>query len=168
MQQSYTDIIFNSGDLAGADERPRGNDCRLQPLGARVWFPGSGSRDCSCSGSRAAWVLAGVASRHGRSSAGNIDQALRATRSIGVATGVLNTWAHDPAALASRWARWSDEWQRRLLVGLGVSHASRVDTSSSGPYRQPLAHMAGYLTALNGFGLGHDARILAALGPSML
>ena len=54
---------------------------------------------------------------------GAIEVLFGATPRIVVATGILNVWMHEPAEVAQRRASWSDGWQRRFLLGLGVSHA---------------------------------------------
>ncbi len=95
---------------------------------------------------------------------------LEATRSIMVATGILNLWMHDPAETAAGFARLSAAHPGRFLLGIGASHAPIVDRTDPGRYRQPLAAMAAYLDALDTAEppVPAEARVLAALGPKML
>jgi probable F420-dependent oxidoreductase len=87
-----------------------------------------------------------------------------------VATGILNVWMHTAADVAARRASWSDEWQRRSLFGLGVSHAPLIDRDEPGRYAKPYSVMVEYLDGLDAAAvpLPADARVLAALGPRML
>jgi probable F420-dependent oxidoreductase len=89
---------------------------------------------------------------------------LGATRTVALATGILNIWMHDAAAVAAGAAALG----ARFLLGLGASHAPIVDEGEPGRYRRPLSTMAAYLDALDAAGLGADRRVLAALGPRML
>jgi probable F420-dependent oxidoreductase len=95
---------------------------------------------------------------------------LEATRSVVVATGILNLWTHDPVETADGFARLSGAHPGRFLLGIGASHAAIVDRTESARYRRPLAAMAAYLDALE---LAEppvpaEGRVLAALGPKML
>jgi probable F420-dependent oxidoreductase len=101
---------------------------------------------------------------------GSVEHLLRATPRIVVATGILNVWMHDPAEVAARRASWSDAWQRRFLLGLGVSHAPLIDHGHPGRYQKPFSKMVEFLDALDGseFPFPVDARVLAALRPRML
>lgn len=101
---------------------------------------------------------------------GSVELLLRATPRITVATGILNVWMQDPVEVARRRASWSDAWQRRLTLGLGVSHASLVDRGHPGRYRKPYSRMVDFLDALDraAVPIPNDARVLAALRPRML
>ena len=95
---------------------------------------------------------------------------LAATRSIPVATGILNIWMHDPAAVTAGVAALDRAHGERLLLGLGASHASVVDPVYPGRYARPFSAMVDYLDALDAQPqpLPPARRILAALGPRML
>ncbi len=99
-----------------------------------------------------------------------VETLLAATTRIDVATGILNIWMHDPADVARRRASWSDEWQRRFVLGLGVSHAPLIDHENPGRYNKPFSKMVEYLDDLDGAEppFPADARVLAALKPKML
>jgi probable F420-dependent oxidoreductase len=95
---------------------------------------------------------------------------LGATRSITVATGILNLWMHDAAETAERHHDFVAEHGPRFLVGIGVSHAPLIDAAEAGRYRRPLARTAEYLDGLDAaeHPLQAKDRVLAALGPKML
>jgi probable F420-dependent oxidoreductase len=95
---------------------------------------------------------------------------MTAAPTIGVATGILNIWMHDAAEVARQRATWRDDWQRRFLLGLGVSHAPLVDHGNPGRYKQPYSKMVHYLDALDRAAepVPSEARVLAALRPRML
>jgi len=101
---------------------------------------------------------------------GSVEVLLRATTNAVVATGILNVWMHEPAEVAQRRASWSDAWQRRFLLGLGVSHAVLIDHENPGRYAKPYSKMVDYLDGLDGADVPFpvDARVLAALRPKML
>jgi probable F420-dependent oxidoreductase len=100
----------------------------------------------------------------------SIEHVLRATPRITVATGILNIWMHEPADVAGWRASWSEEWQRRFLLGLGVSHAVLIDHAEPGRYAKPYSKMVEYLDGLDTAEVPFpaDARVLAALRPKML
>jgi probable F420-dependent oxidoreductase len=91
--------------------------------------------------------------------------ALRATRSVTVATGILSVWQHAPDRVAAERAQLADAYGGRFLLGLGISHAALVEQ-----YRRPLATMRGYLEALDAAAppVPRRDRVIAALGPRML
>ena len=101
---------------------------------------------------------------------GAVENLLRATTTITIATGILNIWMHDPAEVAARRAAWSADWQARFLLGLGVSHAPLIDHEHPGRYTKPYSRMVEFLDALDGAAAPYpaEARVLAALRPRML
>ncbi|HEV7524855.1 MAG TPA: LLM class F420-dependent oxidoreductase, partial [Acidimicrobiia bacterium] len=101
---------------------------------------------------------------------GSVELLLRATPKTVVATGILNIWMHEPAEVAARRAAWSEEWQRRFLLGLGVSHAVLIDHENPGRYSKPYSKMVDFLERLDAAptSVPVDARVLAALRPKML
>jgi probable F420-dependent oxidoreductase len=92
---------------------------------------------------------------------------LAATRSVPIATGILNIWMHDPLDVAAGRARLAEEHPGRFLLGLGAGHAPQLDP---GVWRRPLSKMRGYLDALDAAPTPPpaDELALAALGPRML
>ena len=101
---------------------------------------------------------------------GAVETLLAATSRIDVATGILNVWMHDPAEVARQRGSWSDKWQRRFVLGLGVSHAPLIDHEHPGRYNKPFSKMVEYLDGLDRAEppFPADARVLAALKPRML
>jgi probable F420-dependent oxidoreductase len=101
---------------------------------------------------------------------GSVEALLRATPRIVVATGILNIWMHEPAEVAQRRASFTEAWQERFLLGLGVSHAVLIDHENPGRYAKPYSKMVEYLDALDAADVPFpaDARVLAALRPKML
>ncbi|GAA2311583.1 TIGR03620 family F420-dependent LLM class oxidoreductase [Streptomyces violaceusniger] len=99
-----------------------------------------------------------------------VGRLLAATRRMVVATGVLNLWAHTPTAAAMSYASLSATHGDRFLLGVGVSHAHRVDALEPGRYRRPLAAMTAFLDGLDTADqpVPSESRVLAALGPKML
>ena len=96
---------------------------------------------------------------------------LGSTRSLTVASGILNIWMQDAAESARGYHQLVTDHGSRVLVGLGVSHAPLIDrVLDSGMFRKPLAKIAAYLDALDTAvpALPVEDRILAALGPKML
>jgi probable F420-dependent oxidoreductase len=101
---------------------------------------------------------------------GSVEALMRATPRITIATGILNIWMHQPAEVAQQRASWAQAWQRRFLLGLGVSHAVLIDHENPGRYAKPYSKMVEYLNSLDAAEVPFpaDARVLAALRPKML
>jgi probable F420-dependent oxidoreductase len=110
--------LSECGDLAA----------RIEELGIRTLWVGGGNRDADAFAQRAAM--------------------LAATRHLVVATGIVNIWAWDPAALHAETASIEDAYPGRLLLGLGVSHRPLVEQRGRN-YDRPLAAMRAYLDALD-------------------
>ena len=94
---------------------------------------------------------------------GAVDVLLDATRSVAIATGILNIWMQDPEEVARESdARWKSG---RFVLGLGASHAALVEQ-----YARPYSAMREYLDALDAATppVPDGARLLAALGPKMV
>jgi probable F420-dependent oxidoreductase len=95
---------------------------------------------------------------------------LAATRSIPLATGILNIWMHDAAEVAAGVAELDRLYGPRFILGLGASHASVVDAVRPGSYSRPRTAMVDYLDTLDAAPtpVSVSRRLLAALGPRML
>ena len=95
---------------------------------------------------------------------GSVELLLRSTSGIGVATGILNIWMHEPEEVAHRRASWTPDWQNRFTMGLGVSHAPLIDHENPGRYTKPYSKMVGFLDALDAAAIPFpvEARVLAA------
>jgi probable F420-dependent oxidoreductase len=101
---------------------------------------------------------------------GAIEVLLARTNRVVIATGILNLWMHDLQQIAARRGSWRAEWQARVLLGLGISHAPLIDQDAPGRYRAPIETTRRFLGQLDAAEppLPRDARLLAALGPRML
>lgn len=101
---------------------------------------------------------------------GSVENLLRATSSLTIATGILNLWMHEPEEAAAQHARLTEAHGRRFLMGIGVSHAPLIDHAEAGRYKKPLSHMRAYLDGLDAapVPVAVGDRVLAALGPKML
>jgi len=98
-----------------------------------------------------------------------VARALDGTRTLPVATGILNVWMHDATEVAAEHARISAAHPDRFLLGLGVSHAMAVEATGR-PYERPRAVMVHFLDELDAAKtpVRKEDRVLAALGPKML
>jgi probable F420-dependent oxidoreductase len=96
---------------------------------------------------------------------GDVEHVLAATRRVAVATGILNIWMHEAAAIAAGVAALDERHPDRFLLGLGASHATVVRA-----YERPYSSMVAYLDALDAATptVAPGDRLLAALGPRML
>jgi probable F420-dependent oxidoreductase len=96
---------------------------------------------------------------------------LAATRRAVVATGILNLWMHEARDTAAQFARLTDHYGPRFLLGIGVSHGPLVDrVLEPGRYGRPLAATRDFLDQLDAAEppVPAGSRVLAALGPKML
>jgi probable F420-dependent oxidoreductase len=93
-----------------------------------------------------------------------LDVLLDATSTITVATGILNIFQHEPAAVTSWWSGLAPDRRARVRLGLGVSHGPFIGER----WRRPLATMAAFLDDLADGGPPPEQLCLAALGPKML
>jgi probable F420-dependent oxidoreductase len=100
----------------------------------------------------------------------SVENLLTATKTVTIATGILNLWMHEPADVAAAHARLSAAHGRRFLLGIGVSHAPLIDSKAPGTNRKPLAATAAFLDGLDAAEqpVAAEDRVLAALGPKML
>lgn len=90
---------------------------------------------------------------------------LEGTRTLTIATGILNVWRHEPADVAVDHGRLTDEFGGRFLLGIGIGHPE-----ATSEYRRPLATMRAFLDGLDAAErpVPHEERAVAALGPKML
>jgi probable F420-dependent oxidoreductase len=101
---------------------------------------------------------------------GALDVLLRATSRITVGPGILNLWMHSAAEAAAGRQALIEQHGRRLVIGVGVSHAPIVEAERPGEFKNPLAATASYLDALDAADppIPAEERLLAALRPRML
>ncbi|MBY0289991.1 MAG: LLM class F420-dependent oxidoreductase [Mycobacteriaceae bacterium] len=100
----------------------------------------------------------------------SVSNLLATTKSVVIATGILNLWMHEPADVAARYAELTAQHGDRFLLGIGVSHAPLIDSKEPGLYKKPLAATRAYLDAIDATDnpVPVANRVLAALGPKML
>lgn len=108
----------------------------------------------------AIWVPGGV----GGDITGDIDHLLAATKAVPIATGIINVWMHEPAEIARWFGSLPADQQRRLMLGLGISHGPLIGEA----WIKPLAKMRDYVDAMLAGGVPPENMCLAALGPKML
>ena len=102
---------------------------------------------------------------------GSLANLLGATRTVTIATGILNVWMHTADDAAAAHARLTAEHGPRYLCGIGISHRPFIDmVNAPGTYTKPVDTMAAYLDGLDAAAtpLAVADRMLAALGPKML
>jgi len=95
---------------------------------------------------------------------GDIDRLLSATKTLVIATGIINMWKQPAGDVAAWWKGQSADRQARVMLGLGVSHGPIIGDA----WKKPLALARDYVTQAHVAGLPADAMCLAALGPKML
>ena len=88
---------------------------------------------------------------------------LDATTTLKVATGIVNVWTADAAAVARSYHRIEAKHPGRFLLGIGVGHPE-----AHAEYRSPYQTLVDYLDVLDAEGVPEDRRVLAALGPRVL
>ena len=88
---------------------------------------------------------------------------LDATTTLKVATGIVNVWTADAAAVARSYHRIEAKHPGRFLLGIGVGHPE-----AHAEYRSPYQTLVDYLDVLDTEGVPEDRRVLAALGPRVL
>lgn len=99
---------------------------------------------------------------------------LSGTRRMTVATGIASLHARTATTMNAGWRTLSEAFPDRFLLGIGVSHASVVETSHQGRYARPYSTMVDYLDHMDAARFAAAAptvpprRVLAALGPRML
>ncbi|MYF10062.1 MAG: TIGR03620 family F420-dependent LLM class oxidoreductase [Gammaproteobacteria bacterium] len=92
--------------------------------------------------------------------------ALKASKRLTIATGVVNIWRHDPAEVAQTVSKLRAASGGRFLLGIGGSHKFLIGDAYD--KISPLARMRSYLDELDAAGLPAEDRLLGALGPRML
>jgi probable F420-dependent oxidoreductase len=88
---------------------------------------------------------------------------LSATKSITLATGIVNIWSSKPEDVAKSYHRIEDAYPGRFLLGIGVGHREHTED-----YRKPYDALVEYLDALDQLSVPTSRRVLAALGPKVL
>ncbi|EID16895.1 LLM class F420-dependent oxidoreductase [Mycolicibacterium phlei] len=92
-----------------------------------------------------------------------VEPILEATRELKLATGIVNIWTADAAAVAESYHRIERAYPGRFLLGIGVGHPE-----SQTEYQKPYDALQAYLDKLDEHGVPQDRRVVAALGPRVL
>jgi probable F420-dependent oxidoreductase len=88
---------------------------------------------------------------------------LEATKSLTLATGIVNIWAAPAKQVASSYHRIEEAYPGRFLLGVGVGHREHT-----GEYRKPYDALVEYLDELDELCVPTSRRVVAALGPKVL
>lgn len=91
------------------------------------------------------------------------EQALDATSTLVVATGIVNVWQTDATSLAEAYHRVAAKHGDRFVLGVGTGHREAFQQ-----YQQPYETLAGFVDTLLGAGVPAGRIVLAALGPRVL
>jgi probable F420-dependent oxidoreductase len=92
-----------------------------------------------------------------------VEEALAATETISIATGIVNMWREDAGTVAESFHRIEKRHPGRFLLGVGIGHPE-----STSEYRNPYDTMVEYLARLHEADVPADHLVLAALGPKAL
>lgn len=103
----------------------------------------------------------------GGSPAGDLavaETCLETTRTLRVATGIVNIWKDDAVTVAASFHRLEDRYPGRFVLGIGAGHREAIGER----YTQPYQAVEAYLDQLDRHGVRPEQRLVAALGPKML
>lgn len=92
-----------------------------------------------------------------------VERVLAATKTLAVATGVVNIWYQEARAVADSYHRLEAAYPGRFLLGIGAGHRE-LGTD----FRSPYQALVDYLDVLDERGVPKQRRALAALGPRVL
>lgn len=88
---------------------------------------------------------------------------LERTRTLQLATGIVNIWTADANEVAESFHRIEAAYPGRFLLGIGVGHPEHTDE-----YRKPYEALVEYLDVLDAAKVPTSRRVLAALGDKVL
>ena len=94
----------------------------------------------------------------------DVERLLNSTKHIGIATGIINLWKHQPEDVAAWFNQLDAERQSRLMLGVGISHGPLIGAG----YKSPLSTTRQFVETLRAGGIPQQNLCLAALGPKML
>ena len=92
-----------------------------------------------------------------------VEPLLESTRSLKVATGIVNIWTAAAKPVAESFHRINTAYPGRFVLGVGVGHPE-----AQAQYRKPYDALVSYLDELDEYGVPANQRVLAALGPRVL
>lgn len=93
----------------------------------------------------------------------SVEPLLAATRTLTVATGIVNIWTAPAQGIAKSFKRIENRYPSRFLLGIGAGHPEATTE-----YRKPYNALVEYLDELDAGGVPVARRLLAALGPKVL
>jgi len=92
-----------------------------------------------------------------------VERVLAATKTLAVATGVVNIWYQEARAVADSYHRLEAAYPGRFLLGIGAGHRE-LGTD----FRSPYHALVDYIDVLDELGVPKQRRALAAPGPRVL
>jgi probable F420-dependent oxidoreductase len=92
-----------------------------------------------------------------------VEPLLEPTRSLKVATGIVNIWTAAAKPVAESFHRINTAYPGRFVLGIGVGHPEAITE-----YRKPYDALVSYLDQLDEYGVPANQRVVAALGPRVL
>ncbi len=93
----------------------------------------------------------------------SVREALDATTTLTVATGIVNIWNTDARAIGEEYLAIEADHPGRFFLGIGAGHPE-----ANADYSSPWDSVNRYLDVLDDVGVPTHRRLLAALGPKML
>ena len=92
-----------------------------------------------------------------------VEPILEKTKTLKVATGIVNIWTAAPGRVAESFHRIENAHPGRFLLGIGAGHPE-----AHTDYRKPVDALTDYLDKLDEYGVPRNRRVVAALGPRVL
>jgi probable F420-dependent oxidoreductase len=92
-----------------------------------------------------------------------VEPILESTKTLQVATGIVNVWTAPAEEVAEAYHRVEDAYPGRFLLGVGIGHPEHTEE-----YRKPYDVLVEYLDALDAAKVPTSRRVIAALGPKVL
>lgn len=92
-----------------------------------------------------------------------IESILEPTKTLKVATGIVNIWSAAAGPVAESFHRIEKAHPGRFLLGIGAGHPELI-----AQYKKPYDALNEYLAELDEYGVPRDQRVVAALGPQVL
>ena len=91
------------------------------------------------------------------------ERLLDATRTLVVATGIVNIWSSPADEVARSYRRIAARHPDRFVLGIGAGHPEATSA-----FAKPYEALSAYLDVLDAGGVPKQRRVLAALGPRVL
>jgi probable F420-dependent oxidoreductase len=92
-----------------------------------------------------------------------VEPILERTKTLQVATGIVNVWTAPAKQVAEAYHRIEDAYPGRFLLGVGIGHPEHTEE-----YRKPYDVLVEYLDVLDEECVPTSRRVVAALGPKVL